>query len=181
MATYMATRVMLRSLTNPRNVLLCPHNNVLSKSQMGANNVRHSSGSFWQHLNPSKSSKSVYAGVGIASGLLLSSVLVQHGTRKHLLCKAASASTFVGSTTNETGQRYLSEDDAARVKLTLYQYQVCPFCCKVRAFLDFYGFPYQIVEVDPIRRKEVKFSEYRKVPILVQEGPGSVKSVSLSI
>lgn len=23
-------------------------------------------------------------------------------------------------------------------RITLYQYEVCPYCCKVRAFLDFY-------------------------------------------
>lgn len=33
------------------------------------------------------------------------------------------------------------------VKLTLYQYVTCPFCCKVRAFLDYKGINYDIVEV----------------------------------
>jgi microsomal prostaglandin-E synthase 2 len=23
-------------------------------------------------------------------------------------------------------------------EITLYQYEVCPFCCKVKAFLDYY-------------------------------------------
>lgn len=50
---------------------------------------------------------------------------------------------------------------------TLYQYQTCPFCCKTRAVLDYYGFDYKIVEVNPLSRKEIKFSKYRKVPILV--------------
>lgn len=52
-------------------------------------------------------------------------------------------------------------------KLTLFQYATCPFCCKVRAFLDFYGLPYQIIEVNPVLRRELKFSSYRKVPILI--------------
>ncbi|XP_060056246.1 prostaglandin E synthase 2 isoform X1 [Erinaceus europaeus] len=57
------------------------------------------------------------------------------------------------------------------LQLTLYQYKTCPFCSKVRAFLDFHGLPYQVVEVNPIRRAEIKFSSYRKVPILLaQEG-----------
>ena len=51
-------------------------------------------------------------------------------------------------------------------KLTLYQYQTCPFCCKVRAFLDYYGVDYEKVEVNPVNRKEIKFSEYRKVPFV---------------
>lgn len=57
------------------------------------------------------------------------------------------------------------------LQLTLYQYKTCPFCSKVRAFLDFHSLPYQVVEVNPVRRTEIKFSSYRKVPILVaQEG-----------
>lgn len=52
-------------------------------------------------------------------------------------------------------------------KLTLFQYATCPFCCKVRAFLDFYGLPYHIIEVNPVLRRELSFSSYRKVPILI--------------
>lgn len=69
----------------------------------------------------------------------------------------------------ESAKRALTGEDASQLRLTLYQYQVCPFCCKVRSFLDFYGVKYDIVEVDPIMRRELKFSEYRKVPILVQK------------
>lgn len=54
-----------------------------------------------------------------------------------------------------------------RLQLTLYQYKTCPFCSKVRAFLDYHGLPYEIVEVNPVMRKEIKFSAYRKVPILL--------------
>lgn len=50
--------------------------------------------------------------------------------------------------------------------LVLYQYQTCPFCCKTRAFLNYYGLQYEIVEVNPLFRKEIKFSKYKKVPIL---------------
>ncbi|CAN7992895.1 unnamed protein product [Ixodes hexagonus] len=57
------------------------------------------------------------------------------------------------------------------LKITMFQYQTCPFCCKVRAFLDYYGIPYDVVEVNPVLRQQLKFSEYKKVPILlVQEG-----------
>lgn len=51
--------------------------------------------------------------------------------------------------------------------MTLYQYKTCPFCSKVRAFLDYHGVPYEIVEVNPVMRKEIKWSTYRKVPILM--------------
>ncbi|XP_004849325.1 prostaglandin E synthase 2 isoform X2 [Heterocephalus glaber] len=63
---------------------------------------------------------------------------------------------------------------SSHLQLTLYQYKTCPFCSKVRAFLDFHALPYQVVEVNPVRRAEIKFSSYRKVPILVaQEGDSS--------
>ncbi|XP_037517124.1 prostaglandin E synthase 2 [Rhipicephalus sanguineus] len=59
------------------------------------------------------------------------------------------------------------------LKITMYQYQTCPFCCKVRAFLDFYGIPYNVIEVDPVLRQQLKFSDYKKVPILLVEEAGN--------
>ncbi|XP_075041229.1 prostaglandin E synthase 2 [Mixophyes fleayi] len=53
------------------------------------------------------------------------------------------------------------------LQLTLYQYKTCPFCSKVRAFLEYHQLPHEIVEVNPVLRKEIKFSTYRKVPILL--------------
>jgi microsomal prostaglandin-E synthase 2 len=62
-----------------------------------------------------------------------------------------------------------AEADAARKNQTLllYQYEVCPWCNKVKAVLDYYKVPYQVVEVDPLRKSQIKFSEYKKVPIVV--------------
>ncbi|XP_072344920.1 prostaglandin E synthase 2 isoform X2 [Scyliorhinus torazame] len=60
-----------------------------------------------------------------------------------------------------------AQKSSADLSLILYQYKTCPFCSKVRAFLDFHSLPYEIVEVNPILRKEIKFSGYRKVPILI--------------
>ena len=59
-----------------------------------------------------------------------------------------------------------SEIDQNSKKWTLYQYATCPFCCKVRTFLDYYDIDYEIVEVNPVTRKEIKFSDYRKVPFM---------------
>lgn len=56
------------------------------------------------------------------------------------------------------------------LEIVLYQYQVCPFCCKVRAFFKFYGIPFKIVEVDPMLKSELKFSTYKKVPVVVIDG-----------
>nr|QTJ24583.1 prostaglandin E synthase [Perinereis aibuhitensis] len=62
------------------------------------------------------------------------------------------------------------ETDQTGLKLTLFQYQTCPFCCKVRALLDFYGFSYDVIEVNSVWRTQIKWSSYKKVPILVVEG-----------
>jgi glutathione S-transferase len=51
--------------------------------------------------------------------------------------------------------------------IKLYQYEPCPFSHKVKSVLDYYQIPYQKVEVNPITKKELNFSEYRKVPIVV--------------
>jgi glutaredoxin len=62
--------------------------------------------------------------------------------------------------------------DSTGLKLTLFQYATCPFCCKVRAVLDYYGFSYNIVEVNPVLRQQIKWSEYKKVPILLAHVEG---------
>ncbi|CAJ0598878.1 unnamed protein product [Cylicocyclus nassatus] len=64
-------------------------------------------------------------------------------------------------------RKIVNENDRTNLHLRLFQYQSCPFCCKVRAFLDYYGFSYDVVEVNPVTKAELKFSkEYKKVPIL---------------
>ncbi len=72
--------------------------------------------------------------------------------------------------------------------MLLLQYRTCPFCCKVRAFLDYYGINHDVIEVNSVTRKQachaapffpnvkktifqiqLKWSSYRKVPMLVVE------------
>lgn len=62
-----------------------------------------------------------------------------------------------------------AKGDNQGLKLTLYQYATCPFCCKARAFLDYMGLSYDIIEVNSVMRTQVKWSKYKKVPILVAE------------
>lgn len=50
--------------------------------------------------------------------------------------------------------------------ITLYQFQSCPFCCKVRALLNFIKQPYDVVEVTPFGMKELNFTDHKKVPVL---------------
>jgi len=58
-------------------------------------------------------------------------------------------------------------------KIKLYQYQTCPFCSKARSFLIANNIPFEIIEVHPIYKKEIKFSKYKKVPIVVFEQGGT--------
>lgn len=51
--------------------------------------------------------------------------------------------------------------------IILFQYPTCPFCCKVRAFLDYVKVPYDIIEVDPMLKQQINWSDYKKVPILL--------------
>lgn len=44
------------------------------------------------------------------------------------------------------------------------------------AFLDYYDVKYKVIEVNPLTRKEIKWSEYKKVPILVVDGEPLVDS-----
>jgi len=63
-----------------------------------------------------------------------------------------------------------NSNDNTKIKFTLYQYQTCPFCCKARAFLDYFGLNYDVVEVNSVTRKQMRWSKtYKKVPVLVAE------------
>lgn len=52
--------------------------------------------------------------------------------------------------------------------VTLYQYEPCPYCCKVKAVLDYLSIPYNVVEVNPLTKQETKtITDYKKVPVCV--------------
>ncbi len=50
--------------------------------------------------------------------------------------------------------------------ITLYQFDSCPFCWKVKALLNYARQPYNIVEVSPFGMKELDFTDHKKVPVL---------------
>lgn len=74
--------------------------------------------------------------------------------------KLSTASTATPITKNDD-----DDDDAPSV--TLYQYQICPFCNKTKALLSYAGIRYETVEVNPLTKAELKQlpDDYRKVPI----------------
>jgi len=55
--------------------------------------------------------------------------------------------------------------------LKLYQYEVCPFCCKVKAVLDYKKIPYEKIEVNPMTHEELAWNkkavDHDKVPVLI--------------
>lgn len=44
--------------------------------------------------------------------------------------------------------------------------------------MDYYGLSYDVVEVDPVLRRETKWSPYRKVPIILAKVKGGYQPVT---
>ncbi|KAG9135352.1 hypothetical protein Leryth_007123 [Lithospermum erythrorhizon] len=93
-----------------------------------------------------------------------------HSVAGSLLFSTATAEAFAKEPLNS---------DVQPKEVVLYQYEACPFCNKVKAFLDYYDIPYKVVEVNPISKKEIKWSDYKKVPILVVDGKQMVDSSAI--
>ncbi|CAH0716420.1 unnamed protein product, partial [Brenthis ino] len=74
-------------------------------------------------------------------------------------------------------RKIVNESDKSNLQLVLFQYQTCPFCCKVRAYLDTRGISYEIVEVDAVLRQAIKWSGYKKVPILLAKVDGGYQQL----
>ncbi|CAB3377277.1 Hypothetical predicted protein [Cloeon dipterum] len=75
-------------------------------------------------------------------------------------------------------RRIVSKTDKYDLQLVLFQYQTCPFCCKVRAFLDYHGFSYDVIEVNPVMRQQMRWSTYKKVPILLAKVDGGYQQMN---
>ena len=52
-------------------------------------------------------------------------------------------------------------------KMILYQYKICPFCNRVKALLNYIDEDYKIVEVSPLTKSQLSFTEHKKVPVAV--------------
>ena len=69
--------------------------------------------------------------------------------------------------------RSISSPSAASIgSVELYQYEICPFCNKLKALLDLHRVPYATTEVNPLTKGEIKSwsGGYRKVPITLLAG-----------
>ncbi|KAI5701016.1 hypothetical protein M8J75_005285 [Diaphorina citri] len=78
----------------------------------------------------------------------------------------------------KVSRKVVVPEDTTGLKITLFQYPTCPFCCKVRAFLDYYGVSYDIVEVNAVLRQQIKWSSYKKVPILLVKVPNGYQQMN---
>lgn len=63
--------------------------------------------------------------------------------------------------------------------LKLYQFRSCPFCGKVRAFMNHAGIEYNTVEVTPFGMKELDFTGHKKVPVLCDGDAVIVESAAI--
>ena len=50
---------------------------------------------------------------------------------------------------------------------TMYCFETCPFCFKVKAILGSRGIEYSKVEVDPTFKTQLKWSDWGKVPVFI--------------
>lgn len=117
-----------------------------------------------------------WAGVGFGVGAALTTAYMYHNYNTTRLGSPAKDQEYVLSQPPPTFTPARSihlTTDTTGLKITLFQYQTCPFCCKVRAFLDYYGFSYDVIEVNSVTRSQTKWTDYRKVPFLVVQLPNS--------
>ncbi|KDP36894.1 hypothetical protein JCGZ_08185 [Jatropha curcas] len=108
----------------------------------------------------------------IADRFGISSPFVARGVAGTMFFSAAASSLAQEVQAKELppAEKFLPKD------VVLYQYEACPFCNKIKAFLDYNNIPYKVVEVNPISKKEIKWSDYKKVPILTVDGEQMVDS-----
>ncbi|XP_076918778.1 uncharacterized protein LOC143579321 [Bidens hawaiensis] len=103
------------------------------------------------------------------------------GAAKLSLSLGALAAATVAVSRLVEQEAYAKERVIVPKDVVLYQYEACacPFCNKVKAFLDYYNIPYKVVEVNPFGKKEIKWSEYKKMPILMVDGEPLVDSSAI--
>lgn len=118
----------------------------------------------------------------LTAGVSVSSILVNRTDDS----KANSwyAVDFPAQTKDDVllSRKLVNANDKTGLGLRLYQYQTCPFCSKVRALLDYYGLSYEVVEVNPVTRNQIKFSKnYKKVPIVTSKDSQVLTESSLVV
>ncbi|KAK4529019.1 hypothetical protein GAYE_SCF72G6969 [Galdieria yellowstonensis] len=63
-----------------------------------------------------------------------------------------------------------STSSSSSPTLVLFEMESCPYCKRIRVALDYYRLPYSCVPVTAIGRKELRTTNFSKVPVLVVNG-----------
>ncbi len=104
----------------------------------------------------------------------MSGILIRRGSS--LLAVAYGSSFSKSFIASNAAQQQLSTSSYPNNEITLYQYKICPFCNKVKAYLDYRGISYNTVEVNPITKSQIKTlkgedgTEFKKVPVAIING-----------
>ncbi|ETN08768.1 hypothetical protein PPTG_11598 [Phytophthora nicotianae INRA-310] len=125
-----------------------------------SSSARTSASKYFSNSAQFSSGRSRFAASVSASPLLPSAGLVAAAT-----VSTSAACAFCSAPAVES--RAVPKHGGALPNVVLYQYEPCPYCCKVKAVLDYLKIPYEVVEVNPLTKKETKaFTDYRKVPVV---------------
>ncbi|CAD5229198.1 unnamed protein product [Bursaphelenchus okinawaensis] len=115
----------------------------------------------WKTVSPIKK----IIGAGVCGGAAFSSTAVF--LKDPELINSNATKYVKGADGMHLARKINSPNDKLGLDLRLYQYQTCPYCSKVRAVLDYYAFSYEVVEVNPVTRSQLKFlKNYKKVPVM---------------
>lgn len=114
------------------------------------------------------------AWMGAAASITVASMAVAMPLSSVVACETAGVLPSIVSELPENL-------DIRTCKVTLYQFESCPFCRKARAVLDLCNVPYEVVEVNPLTKSETKSfaADYKKVPIVVVEDPKTNQSYQI--
>lgn len=78
-----------------------------------------------------------------------------------------SANSVSGAAETEANGTRLYPEQVVDGLPTIYSFQSCPFCFKIRALLGSRGIRYADVEVEPMKKAELDWSEWSAVPVFV--------------
>uniref|UniRef100_A0AAV1UHT3 GST N-terminal domain-containing protein n=1 Tax=Peronospora matthiolae TaxID=2874970 RepID=A0AAV1UHT3_9STRA len=98
------------------------------------------------------------------------------------LARPSAPKRFVPTTINYQSHSLTDTVNTNRAvpKVVLYQYEPCPYRCKVKAVLDYLKLPYDVVEVNPLTKKETKaVTKYAKVPVVTIDNDVVVDSSAI--
>ncbi|KAE9105727.1 hypothetical protein PF005_g15477 [Phytophthora fragariae] len=116
---------------------------------------------------PSASKSFASASARFSSSRLRSVVPIASSPLLQRVGLVAAASTSAACAFCSAPAAVAKDGGNALPNVVLYQYEPCPYCCKVKAVLDYLNIPYEVVEVNPLSKKETKaFTDYRKVPVV---------------